>query len=122
MEEELQDNGRKTLNMKTPESMDVRVDKDGVAEIVGSDTNLPKKTSGQNSIKELINNKVIGELDVETNYLRASAQNFGDELHLKTVFQKRGPMTTTNTQMNIVEGEEPEQQQEDIKGKQISGE
>ena len=122
MEEELQDNGRKTLNMKTPESMDVRVDKDGVAEIVGSDANLPKKTSGQNSIKELINNKVIGELDVETNYLRASAQNFGDELHLKTVFQKRGPMTTTNTQMNIVEGEEPEQQQEDIKGKQISGE
>ena len=110
------------LNMKTPESMDVRVDKDGVAEIVGSNTNLPKKTSGQKSIKELINNKVIGELDVETNYLRASAQNFGDELHLKTVFQKRGPMTTTNTQMNIMEGEEPEQQQEDIKGKQISGE
>ena len=32
---------------------------------------------------------IIGELDVETNYLRSSAQNFGDEMHLKTVFSKR---------------------------------
>ena len=109
--------------MKTPESMEVRADKDGAPEIVSSDTNLPKKTPGQSSIKELINNKVIGELDVETNYLRASAQNFGDEMHLKTVFQKRGPVTNNISKMNIVEGEESEkQQQEDNKGKQISGE
>ena len=83
------------LIKKTPESMEVRADKDGATQIV-SETNLPKKTPGQSSIKELLNNKVIGELDVETNYLRASAQNFGDELHLKTVFQKRGPVTSTN--------------------------
>ena len=38
---------------------------------------------------------IVGELDVETNYLRSSAQIFGDELPLKTVFQKRGPAPST---------------------------
>ena len=89
------ENGRKML-MKTPESMEVRTNKDGTQEIVRSSQNIQKKPPSQKSIKDLINNKVIGELDVETNYLRASAQNFGDELHLKTVFQKRGPVAATN--------------------------
>lgn len=42
---------------------------------------------GEGSIKDLMgNSKVIGELDVETNYLRQSGQNFSEEMHLKTVF------------------------------------
>ena len=52
----------------------------------------------QSSIKDINNNKLSGDLDVETNYLKSSNQNFGDELHLKTVFQKRagGPVSTTH--------------------------
>lgn len=40
----------------------------------------------QKSIKEIVNQTLIGELDVETNYLKSSNQNFADELHHKTVF------------------------------------
>ena len=49
-----------------------------------------KQPLGNKSIKELAHqNQIIQELDVETNYLRSSVQNFGDEMHIKTVFQKR---------------------------------
>ena len=34
---------------------------------------------------------ITRDLDVETNYLRNSHQNFTEELPMKTVFQKRGP-------------------------------
>jgi len=37
-------------------------------------------------VKDILAGQIIGELDVETNYLRSSAQGFGDEMHLKTVF------------------------------------
>ena len=40
----------------------------------------------QSSIKEIQSMTLQGELDVETNYLKSSIQNFSDELHLKTVF------------------------------------
>ena len=46
---------------------------------------------GPTSIKNISQTAITRDLDVETNYLRNSAQNFTEELPMKTVFQKRGP-------------------------------
>ena len=74
---------------KTPDSID-----NNGEQTTGNQ--MPAETIKPNvktEINKILSNNVIGELDVETNYLRSSANNLGvgDELNLKTVFQKRGP-------------------------------
>ena len=41
--------------------------------------------------KNISQTAITRDLDVETNYLRNSHQNFTEELPMKTVFSKRGP-------------------------------
>ena len=41
--------------------------------------------------KNISQQQITRDLDVETNYLRNSAQGFNEEMQMKTVFSKRGP-------------------------------
>ena len=82
------------INAKTPTPDLLVQNKDGSTLEPPSPLKDPKQEAGNpaavpkdSSIKDLLTSpRVIGELDVETNYLRQSGQNFSEEMHLKTVF------------------------------------
>lgn len=93
-------NGGILIKSKTPDSVGTISNKE-VSNTIKAEMGNSGNVPAQNSINEIINQRIIGELDVETNYLRSSAQNIGmsaglgtneklgiisDEMHMKTVF------------------------------------
>ena len=74
----------------------------------GTDLTLDQKQpggllGGPTSIKNISQTAITRDLDVETNYLRNSVQNFTEEMPMKTVFQKRGPQLPDEQAKNIKE-------------------